>query len=236
MAIYGTLEHKLVNGGIVVSLLSYIAFPREVEMSCLKSMIDRSKMVKIKDLKGTIWEKNYIGLPDDLVVYIGNSSDSDELQIYEKDPHISFKKVFENRFIYRINAKFSVYKPEVNMAEMDIEGILKSIQEYDGTSMTKEDFLKQSEELGVELEKRNKRHVTRCRKQLYDLVKFNTDFGEKVEIFCGWVRTPNPVKLGPPKEKIVIGLNDVLTSELLCLQHKLKIEIHNADLEAYATP
>lgn len=89
-----------------MSLFSFIAFPREVDTSCLNSMYDKSKCVKVKDLKGTKWEKDYVGLPDYADVYLGNIEDLHELQLYDKHPAVSFKKIFTNQFIYSMNAMF----------------------------------------------------------------------------------------------------------------------------------
>ena len=206
-----------------MSLLSFISFPREVDTSCIKSKIDKSKIVKVKDLKGTEWEKDYIGLPDNIEVYIGSESDSHELQVYEKHLTVSFKKVFNNQYIYSINALFT--KLEFVEPAGSIDKILDEIEKYDGVRMSEEVYKKQSQKYHREIEQEIIIHIAHCRKQLYDLVKYNTNTGEIVEIFSGWVRTSDPVKLGPPKETRILDIEEVLISELLDLQSNLKIEI-----------
>lgn len=64
-----------------------------------------------------------------------------------------------------------------------------------------------------------------CRKQLYDLVKFNTKLNEIVEIYSDWVDNRNIFHFGPPIETRGINLEQVLTSELLDARGKIKIEI-----------
>ena len=208
-----------------MSLLSFIAFPREVDTSCIKSKIEKSKIVKVKHLKGTEWEKDYIGLPDNIEVYIGSENESHELQVYEKHLTVSFKKVFNNQYIYSINALFT--KPEFVEPTGSIDKILDEIEKHDRVRMSEDEYIKKSQKHYREIEQETIIHIAHCRKQLYDLVKYNTNTGEIVEIFSGWVRTSNPVKLGPPKEIRIIEIEGVLTSKLLDIQDKLKIEILN---------
>ena len=207
-----------------MSLFSFIAFPRECDTSCLKSRYDKSKSVKMKDLKGTKWENDYIGCPDDAIVYLGDPGDSHELQIGEKDSWFSkYEKAFDNPFIYSLGAMFIPPKPITQ--SVSLEEILDIIEEYDGVRMSKEEYIRESEEYGKVMKHQHIEHVARCRKQLYDLVKFNTEPGETVEIYSYWVSGSGAVKLRAPKEKIVLHVEDVLTSELLDLRDRRKIEI-----------
>lgn len=225
-----------------MSLYSFIAFPREVNTRCLKSRIDKSKIFKVKDLKGTEWAVNYIGLPDDEIVYIGDLSDLDELQIYERSSTMLLENVFINQFIYSMNAIFKINKFDIldlidinkraETAGMNVDEYIKTFEKDTGISIDEDIaqikyYLKQSEGYIKEVEQKNINYVARCRQQLYELVKFNTIPGEVVEIFSGLVCSPNPIKFDLPIEKRVINLEEVLTSELIDMQDKLKIEIRN---------
>ena len=207
-----------------MSLFYYIAFPRKADTKCLKSKYDKSKSVKVKDIKGTKWEREYGGGSDDALVYLGNISDLQELFIYEKQLGVTLKRVFENEYIYSMDAKFK--SPEPLIPDASIEELLDEIEKQDGVRMTREEYFKQSGEHRKNLAKMNMSHVARCRKQLYDLVKFNTTLDETVEIYCGLVNESN-FKFGPPKEIISLTIGEILTSELLDLRKGLKIEIRN---------
>ena len=218
-----------------MSLFSFIAFPREVDTSCLKSRIDDSKRVKAKDLKGTKWENDYIGVPDDANIYLGDMSDFDELQIGEKDSWISkYEKAFDNPFIYSMGAEFKEYIYEtvggldkmLTDSGMSIEEFTAHIKEL--ADMSVDEFVVEIKRLeNARTEKSNIEYVTRCRKQLYDLVKFNTEPGETVEIYSYLVSSSCLVQLRAPKEIIRLNVEEVLTSKLLYLLDRLKIEIRN---------
>jgi len=211
-----------------MTLYSFITFPRVADTSCLKSMVDMPKMFQVKDLKGTEWEKDCVGTPDDAYVYLGDSSDFDELQIGDSDPRHTFVEVFENQYVYSMTAQFNVYTPDAETNDMDIERTLEAILEYGGIRMTKDEYLKQRDESWIVAKKESEKHVARCRSQLYDLVKLNTSPGETMEIYSVWINKPGIFEFGPPTETRVIDVAEVLTSDLLDEEDGLRTEIRNA--------
>ena len=210
-----------------LSLFSFIAFPREVDKSCLKSRVDESKKVRVEDLNETELERNNIGIPDNVEVYLGDLDDFDELDVYEKEPWFSFDEVFENQFVYSMNALFRFARLE--RIEMSIEEELEHIEKYLGIHMAKGELLKEKAEAGEVRERsreKTTKYIGRCREQLNDLVKHNIGSGEIVEIYSGWASDyRSSYKLGPPKETRVLNVEEVLVSELLDLADELKIEI-----------
>lgn len=109
--------------------------------------------------------------------------------------------------------------------DINIEEELDEIEKQDGVRLSKEEYIKQSQESRSKYEQESKRYIARCRKQLYDLVKYNTKSGEIFEIFSEW--TPDTIKLKPPQEIRVIKIDEVLTSKLLDMQDRVKIKIQN---------
>ena len=170
-------------------------------------------------------------MPDDANVYLGDMSDFHELRVYEKYTWISkYEKAFDNPFIYSMDAGFMPLElAPLNVLDFNLEATLDDIEKYDGVRMSKEEYIKQSEEYWKVMERQHIEHVARCRKQLYDLIKFNTEPGETVEIYSYWVSGPDAVKLRAPKEKRVLNLEDVLTSKLLDMRDRVKIEIQNIE-------
>ena len=94
-----------------MSSFSYIAFPREVDKSCLHSKFDESKAFTIGEIRGTELEKQYgystEGLPDNLRVYLGDWFDFHGVKIFERG-EVSFNDVFANPYIYGIQATFKL--------------------------------------------------------------------------------------------------------------------------------
>jgi len=192
-------------------------------------MVDMSKMFQVKDLKGTEWEKDYVGTPNDAYVYLGDSSDFDELQIGDSDPRNTFVEVFENQHVYSMTAQFNVYAPDAETNDMDIKRTLKAILEYGGIRMTKDEYLKQRDESWIVAKKESEKHIARCRSQLYDLVKLNTSPGETVEIYSVWINRPDIFEFGSPTETRVVDVEEVLTSSLLDEEGGLKTVIRNTE-------
>ena len=188
-----------------MSLFSYISFPRGVDTSCLKSRVDKSKIFTVGELrKNKKLSKADEQLPDNVAIYLGDFNDLYELSVFD-NKKAKFKNVFKNPFIYELEARFNI---EINEPESGI----------DTTGM--EDFIKK-------LDKDIAEHIVRCRQQLYDLVQFNTKPGEIVEIYADWADNRNIFKFGPPRETRIINSEQILESELLDTQEKLKIEICN---------
>jgi len=224
---------------------SYIAFPREIDDSCIKSLIDRSKLLRAKDLKGTEYESWYAGCPDESSVYTGEHSDSLELVIYpEKPPQtFSFSKVFENKYIYFFNGQFGVHglslETMLNKLNMSAEEMYFYVglgweEVHEG--LERKEFLIW-ETVRKTLEEGLMWHCLRCTKQLYDLIRHNTDKGETVEIYAKhdyhirWdssgkkLINKNYGKYGTPKDIRTINMEEICALEMLELKEGLKTEI-----------
>ncbi|MCL2672003.1 MAG: hypothetical protein FWF10_08200 [Clostridiales bacterium] len=179
-----------------MSLLSFIAFPRELD----KSHLD-------------------VNVP--------------ELQVYEKDASYSFEKVFANSFIYSLDATHAAFEfcepieldilRKAEAANMHMADFARAFAEE--THMSMEKTLREMDRYGLSHKNNRMRLALRCRTQLYDLVQLNIHAGETVEIFSCVVRTPGPVRLGPPKETRTLISEEVLVSELLDLRDGVKIEV-----------
>ena len=217
-----------------MSLFSYIAFPRKVDTSCLKSMVDRSKELKVKDTKGTQWESWYSSLPEDIAVYVGDPRDFWELQVWEKDSREMFIGVFENNNIYAMNARLGIYPPNldavIKKSRYSKEELLYYAslgkREVSGNSKKDNQYLIRDKVKRM-LEESFLWYPLRCTKQLYDLTKLNTNPGEIVEVYSEWIDGRSSFTFGPPREIVKLGIEDMFTSGLLSLEDGLKIEIYS---------
>lgn len=203
-----------------MSFFSYISFPRQVDTSCLTSGFDKSKAFTIAEIRGTDLDNgNLNNFPDDAKVYMGDVfTDSQGIQIFE-NVEASFTDVFKNRFIYSFLATLEL---------LDAEKYIKDCRSYllddniDGSSISEEEFI----DFTTKMIEYNKDSVALCRKQLYDIIRINTCPNEIVEIYTEYSSGFN-FNFGPVKDKNILNLQQILTSDLLRIEDKLKIEIHN---------
>ena len=205
-----------------MSLFSYIAFPREVDTSCLHSKFDKSKAYTVGEIRGAELEQQFNGnindLPDDLNVYMGDWSDFHGIHVFDRGS-ASFDAVFANKHIYSFQATLRLIDEASFSAESH-----RIYMEDDDPDMNEEEFLSFSHSLIKE----NRNDVAICRQQLYDIVLCNVKAGEAVEIYSDWVDHRNIFSFGPPKTRIRLEVEDVLTSEQLDLQENTVIEIRRA--------
>ena len=210
-----------------MSLFSYIAFPREVDTSCLISNVDESKKVTVGELKGTELECLYQGLPDEMPVYLGDSSDFWGVQIFELD-FASFNGVFKNDFVYCLDADFTFR----DLKEA-IDSGMKSFHYCKGMKalyyLTEADKWTEEECMEGIIKGYNdtKKRVTLCRQQLYDVVQRNMHPGETVEIYSVWVHG-DECNFGPPVGIKSIYVEQIPISESLDLEDNVKLEIHRS--------
>ena len=206
-----------------MSLFSYIAFPRQVDISCLKSKFDKTKVFTIAEIRGaevgTQIKSDLSELPDGLHVYLGDLlNDAQGTQIYE-NREASFDAVFTNQFVYSFQATFEL---------LDAERYLEECISYfnddviDNGDMRESDYI----DFAHSMIKYNRDTVAVCRKQLHELIQINTHLNEFIEIYSEYVDHIN-FNLGPPKGITTLHLSQVLTSELLRNEDNLKIEIHH---------
>jgi len=153
-----------------------------------------------------------------------------DFQVYEPDNSFSFRRVFENPFIYALDAAFTYCEAikldilaKAESASMSVADYMRVFAEEAHTSMEK--TLREMDRYGLSHKNAKMRQALRCRTQLYDIVQLHTHAGETVEIFSCVVRSPGPAKLGPPKETITLRPEEVLVSALLDLRDRLKFEI-----------
>lgn len=176
---------------------------------------------------------------DSVLLYYGDKDDWVGIGVYELETHYTFKRVFENRFIYGFFGLF-VY-PNVNDLDSTLAQIGLTKEElfyyvglgrYDlsGKSRAKE-FYKKQEVKNRLLENGSEGlwNAARSRKQLYDLICSNTLKGEAVEIYTDVVRSLEG-RFGPPKKTKVFDLEDVLTTSAFGLgKIREKTQIWNTD-------
>ena len=108
---------------------------------------------------------------------------------------------------------------------------LSTLGRYDLSGKTRSGEYYQREKAKSKLEKIGYGElwfVARCRKQLYDLIKYRTNTGEIVEIYTEFVKDHEKCKFGPPENTHTIDLEEVLTSDSLRLSNRIKIEICNS--------
>jgi len=231
-----------------MSMFSFISFPRKVDKTCLKSIVDTSKLLTVKDLKGTEHESSYLGLPEKQRVYLGDSRDFDELRVFEKYSGFTFEKEFENEFVYEMQGLLGVYQPAFDAATEKLGLSMEEIFFY--ASLGREDLFsdhanpkrnnKFPEWEGIKktLEESLLWGSIRCTKQLHDVIWHNTVPGEFVEIYSGVdrskrvvfgkvVASKNAFTFGAPKEVVTLDAREVLTSPLLDVEDGLKVVIHN---------
>ena len=192
-----------------MSFFSYISFPREIDTSCFKSTFDKPPAFTLVQIKDTETKK---------ILFTDGFIDCGGILIYDDDNRASFTDVFINKFIYSFEG-----------GEFELIDAKKYISDRinDNVVISKEDL----DYLNNMIKIKNDNAIM-CRKQLYDFIKTNTCPNEIVEIYTEFVSHVD-FDLGPPKEKIILSLNQVLTSELLYIkdrdEDKLKIEIHNTE-------
>ena len=213
-----------------MSLLNWIAFPRKIDKSCLRTMVDKTKYFKVRELKGRS------DIPDSYVVYRGDYDDYKELGVWEYQSQFIFKKVFNNQCLYNFGGDFgysSITKFDdiLGKAAVSKEELYyyAALGRYDLTGKTRAKELYRWEEVKRRLVESGVEYIwfaARDRKQLYDLIKLNTFPGEVVEIYTDWVRSSDD-RVGPPKEIRIFDIEEVLTSDLFRLGDRLKIEIRN---------
>jgi len=199
-----------------MSSFSYIAFPREVDTSILKSKFDKSKTRTVGEIRGTELGRQYENLPDDMNVYLGDWNDFHGLQIFDRGD-VSFNSVFTNKYIYGLQAVFKL---------LDAEEFLSASKKiYETTNDNPEYSEDEHMAFSQGMIKDNKDNVTICRQQLYDIVQHNIKIGEVVEIYTDWVDSRNIFNFGPPAEIKEMDIKQISTSELLDLQENVMLEI-----------
>lgn len=205
-----------------MSLFSYISFPRQVDTSCLQSKFDKSKAFTVAEIRGTELDNgNLDDFPDGALVYLGDIfTDFQGMSIFDNQD-ASFTDVFTNKFIYSFQATF-----ELLDAEKYIEECMRIFHDddIDNGDMSEADHMS----FVYGMIQNNKDDVAICRKQLYELIQVNTYPNEIIEIYSEFVDHIN-FNLGPAKEKIILDLSQVLTSELLQTEDKIKIEIYHTE-------
>lgn len=210
-----------------MSLFSYISFPRPVDKSCLTSKFDKSKAFKVGEIRGTELEKQIKGglsrlLSDNVTVYLGNETDFWGMNIFDK--HIeSFDAVFNNEFIYRLEADFEFGDTE-KLIKQCME-IYHSSSEDEKGGQTEAEFMEEAVKLAYD----KKHRAALCRQQLSDIVVLNAESGECIEIFSVWLGNDIIDIFGPPAEVRRIRIEEVATSELLNLQENVKFEISSME-------
>ena len=216
---------------------SWITFPRKIDQSCLRSMVDKSKIIKVKDIET---RHDIPDLPDNVIIYRGDSSDLKELGALELKFQITFKNTFVNPFIYELYGEFSWHRiteletilGKIGLSKEDLF-YYSSLGRYDltGRSRVNEYYLR--EEAKRKLEENDCGElwlVARHRKQLYDLIKYNTISGDVVEIYTEFAKDHYKRKFGPPKETALLNVEEVLTSNSLIQRDRQKLEIRNTGL------
>ena len=205
-----------------MSLFTYISFPRQVDKSCLISKIDKSKIFTVFEIRGTELEKqldySLDGLPDELGVYLGDEDDFQGTEICDNE-EASFINVFNNRFIYCLEAEFKLID-----AEKHITDYMSFFSEYiaDNGDASESEYM----EYLHNSVKRDKDNVALCRKQLKELVLLNIQPNEMVEMYSEWI-SENISVMGPPQETVILETSEILTSDLLRNENKRKIEIQH---------
>ena len=209
-----------------MSLFSYIAFPSPVDKSCLKSKFDQSKAYKVGEIRGTDLEKLIEGglsglLPDDAMVYLGDWSDFNGIQIFDCGEAL-FDGVFANQHIYGLQAEFAFCDPEETIRR-GMEIYHNGTEEENG-GQTEAEFMAFLSNMAKEADDR----AALCRQQLSDLMRLNLKPGEMVEIFSAWVDHRNIFRFGPPVETRKIDARQIAVAESLDLQDCLKWEIFHS--------
>jgi hypothetical protein len=205
-----------------MSLFSYIAFPRPVDKSCLKSAFDKSKAFTVGEIRGTDLEKQIPGgisdqLPDNVNVYLGDMSDFWGMNIFDKRDE-SFQNTFKNEFIYCLEADFN-FGSQDEFIRQSMEIYRNSAKEERG-GQTEAEFMEFARQIADD----KKARAALCRQQLYDIFQLNVKPNESIEIYSVWLGE-NSGAFAPPTEIRVIDITQVLSSDLLDLQEYVKLEI-----------
>lgn len=198
-----------------MSMFSYISFPVKVDKNCLKSSFDKSKAFTVAELKKTAlanqFEQNLKRLPDELNVYLGDFSDLQGISIFDTDGE-SFNNVFENKYVYCFEASFKTAK--------------KHNSRIYGRVYEQKEKQSQQDAFIAKIFGNAQDHDMLCRKQLYDIIQLNLRIGEKIEIYSehisGMICSHD---FGPFEQKIILESKQILISEQLRLEDKVKIEI-----------
>jgi len=184
-----------------MSYASYIAFPREADISCVESKYDESKKVTVGEIRGTKlekeWEEKYgKGIldndPNELSYYLGDMSDFYGITIARLYEDGLFDNIFANPFVYDFSGAFQLP-----------DDITKMIESSESNAVV-------------------------CRKQLYDIVILNLKSNEIIEIYTEWLDV-NLDESAPPEKVIEIDAKEILTSKLLDLTDKTKIVIRRTE-------
>jgi len=187
-----------------MSLFSYIAFPRKVDLSTYESNINALKKYKIGEL---VWNKNEYrierGSANDGVRFtdcgsIPWNSHLNGLYIMEDKTLATFKRCFKNKHIYLLEGSLN-YNGSRNIN--DTTGLIASLLEH----------------IIVEIEV--------CRKQLYELAERNLREGEFIEIYSEHTNHMD-FDLGPPSKELIISADEILYSMELDLYDRLRIVIN----------
>ena len=185
-----------------MSAFSYISFPREVDTSCLISRIDESKYFLFGDIRGTETEKQVLD------VFRERSP---------KDANISLET------LRNMPDEISVYLGD----ECDFHGI--SIFD-DNSGATFNDIFTNQFIYGFTADFQNANDNSKiCRQDLYNIIQTNINPNEIAEIYTDWVDHRNIFNFGPPEKVVVIDAEQILASDLLDTEFRVKIEIRRTN-------
>jgi hypothetical protein len=197
--IYGFWGKK---GGLM-SLFSYIALPREANMSMIENGISALNHYQIGELtwnkKEYRIERNTSGAGGEIINpdKLDGSGLFHGIRLLENNTSTTFNSCFKNRHIY----------------------ILEGCLDYNG-----ERTISDNSEFFSRLINSILVNIELCRKQLFDLIIQNLNKGEFAEIYSELVNHAD-FNIGPPLQEIALNANDILFSKELNLADRLKIEI-----------
>jgi len=196
-----------------MSLFSYIAFPREIDLSVFPNNPNNRESLKSYQVGELAWGKNEYRIERNVSGAELEFINFDEgllcdffihgIGIYKDKTSATFKNCFKNKHIYAFEGSLN-YNGDCSLGDMS---------EYSIRMMN-------STLVNIEL----------SRKQLFDLILQNLQEGEFVEIYAEIVNHTD-FNLGPPLYDLVLNMGDILFSSDLNIKDRLKVVIKKNGVE-----
>jgi|GEM_PF-4567569 len=190
-----------------MSLFSYIAFPREIDASLLKTDIESGiKALNYYKMGELMWNEENGSVVCNPFSRGGEIIDCSKLsrffihgiRVFEDISNATLENCFKNKNIYGFQGSVS-FRGDLNL-------------------------FKEHSEFTIDMMKSSLLNIELCRKQLRDLLLNNLEKGEVAEIYSEMVSGTN-FNLGPPLKKLFLTVDEILFSQDIDLSDRLKIEI-----------